>query len=168
MFLCILLHDQNFQKAKFIPEKKKSLWVLPSFSLSMHKIALGVLLLWRLHVFLALKQAYTNEMKIDWKPLNTRTCGLLAQEDPDLQIVVMFGTKITLAAVRILTMSHCYPLADMLEINKVDWRRKNLSYAMLFYVLCRLMFSGDCLLSNTTQNCCAKQLTLTLRVPSSA
>lgn len=156
MFLHASLHDQNFQKAKFIPEKK-SLWVLPSFSLSTHKIALGVLLLWRLHVCLALKPTDTNEMKIDWKPLSTRACGLLAQENPDLQIAGTFGTKITLApAGRILTMSHCYPLAGVLEINEVEWHKKNLTYAMLFYVLSRLIFSGilrfQILHRNTVQN----------------
>lgn len=96
MFLHPSLHDQNFQKAKLIPAKKTSLSLSP-FSLNIHKIALGVLLLWRLNVCLASKPTYTNEKEIDWKLLNTRT-WLMSQEDPDLQIAGVFAMKITLAA----------------------------------------------------------------------
>lgn len=95
MFLHPSLYDQNFQKSKFIQEKK-ILLSLPSFSLRRHKIALGVESLSWLHVCLASKPAYTNEKKFDWKPLNTRT-WLLAQEEAGLQIAGMVGTKITLA-----------------------------------------------------------------------
>lgn len=134
IFLHPSLHNQNFHKAKFIPAKQTPL-SFPSFPLSKRKIALGVLLLWRLHVCLTSKPTYTNEKKMDLKPLNTRT-WLLAQEDPDLQIAGMFGTKI-------LTLSLCYPLASVLEINEVDWYRKNFLCHVLLcivqaYVLRRL------------------------------
>lgn len=153
MFLCLSLYDQNFQKSKFIPEKNPTSEFTVLFSENTWNSIRSQIV--RVVTYLLGFKARLHQWEKIWSKAikyQDMTFGSGRTWSELLAWLVLRSHWLLQDPFPVLQRSSASPALD-------KWgglTQEKPAYATFFYVLCRLMFAGDCSHPDMTQNYGAK------------